>query len=116
MSIMVDKPDGIAFFQMLAIRGRLQIEVRTGLRSSVSTLKAAKTVMGVFSNTKAGALAEVEAFIAGMEYAKGVISELDATEVVADTPRKWRAKAKAAFRRGFNRYHELAKTPGYVPQ
>lgn len=113
---MVDTKDGIAFFQYLSIRGRLQIEVRTGLKSRVSSLAAAKATMGVFSNTKAGALAEVDAFIEGMKYAKGVSTEEEATAVVMGTPSKWRRKAKAAFTRGFNRYHELAQTPGYVPQ
>lgn len=115
MSIMVDTKDGVAFFQYLSIRGRLQIEVRTGLKSAVSTLKAAKATMGVFSNTKQGALAEVEAFVTGMEYAKGVLDEPEAVKRVMATPSKWRAKAKAAFTRGFNRYHELAQTPGYEP-
>lgn len=115
MSIVVDKPDGIAFFQYLSIRGRLQIEVRTGLQSSVSTLAAAKRLGMAVSNTKAAALAEVEAFVGGMQYAKGVTSEEEAEKFVTEAPRKWRAKVAAAFKRGFNRYHELAKTPGYVP-
>jgi len=112
----IDTKDGITFFQLLAIRGRLQIEVRTGLKSSVSTLKAAKAITGALSNTKAGALAEVETYIKGMEYAKGVISEDDVNTAIMSTPSKWRGKAKAAFTRGFNKYHELVQTPGYVPQ
>jgi len=111
MSVMVDRPDGIAFFQLLSIRGRLQIEVNTGLRSRVSALKAAKQLYGVFSNTKKGALAEVEAYMKGWQYAKGVITE---EEAVSFRPRN--ARNKAAFTRGFNKYHELAQTPGYVPQ
>ena len=108
---MVTTKDGIAFFQLLSIRGRLKIEVETGLKSRVSTLAAAKALYGVFSNTKKGALAEIEAYRLGWEYAKGVIDE---PEAMSFRPRN--ARNKAAFTRGFNKYHELAQTPGYVPQ
>lgn len=60
-------PDGIRFFQLLSVRGRLQIEVRTGLRSQVSSLAAARRIFGCVSNTKKGALAEIEAMIAGAQ-------------------------------------------------
>jgi hypothetical protein len=41
----VDTPEGIAYFQMLSIRGRLQLEIK-GLRFRVSTLKAANRIYG----------------------------------------------------------------------
>ena len=108
---LVSSKDGIAFFQLLSIRGRLQIEVNTGLKSRFSSLKAAKQLYGVFSNTKKGALAEVEAYMKGWQYAKGVIDE---AEAVSFRPRN--ARNIAAFTRGFNKYHELVQTPGYVPK
>lgn len=72
MSIIADTPQSIRFFSLLSIRGRLSIEVNTGMRVSnrVSTLAAAKRNFGVVSNTKKGALAEVEAMVAGAFAAK----------------------------------------------
>jgi hypothetical protein len=111
---MVNTRDGIAFFQLLSIRGRLQIEVNTGLTSRVSSLKAAKQLYGVFSNTKKGALAEVEAYMKGWQYAAGVIDEKEAMSFPG--ARGTKNVNKVAFIRGFNKYHELVGTPGYVPQ
>jgi hypothetical protein len=112
MSTMVTSKDGIAFFQLLSLRGRLQIEVNTGLRhSGGSTLKVVKQMYGVYSNTKKGALAEVEAYMKGWQYAAGKIDEKEATSF---RPRNGRNKM--AFTRGFNKYHELVGTPNYVPQ
>lgn len=69
MSIIVDTPEGIRFFQLLSIRGRLQIEVDTGMNFSnrMSTLKAAKQLFGVKSNTKKGALKEINALIESIQ-------------------------------------------------
>lgn len=112
--MMVDTKDGIAFFQLLSIRGRLQIEVNTGLKSRVSSLAAAKRLYGVFSNTKKGALAEVEAYMKGWQYAAGKIDEAEALDFPGARGR--RNKLAMAFTRGFNRYHELVGTPNYTPQ
>lgn len=99
----INTPDGIAYFQLLSIRGRLKIEVETGLRSSVSSLAAAKRLYGIHKNTKKGALAELEFFRLGWEYAKGMGTE----EEVTKTPGIRRAENKAAFERGFHHYHSL---------
>lgn len=103
MSTVINTPDGIAYFQLLSIRGRLKIEVETGLGSRVSSLKAAKQLYGIRKNTKKGALAELEFFRLGWEWARGMHTE----EEIAKVPGIRRADNKAAFVRGFDQYHSL---------
>jgi hypothetical protein len=67
---MIDTPDGIRFYRLAAVRAALSIEVKTGLRHSRgSVLKIAKRDFGVLSNTKKGALAEMEAMVEGAQVA-----------------------------------------------
>jgi hypothetical protein len=64
----VDTPDGIATYQMLAIRAALRIEVHTGLRHSRgSVMKLAKRLYGIRRNTKKGVLAELDKIIMEVE-------------------------------------------------
>jgi hypothetical protein len=63
----LDKPDEIRFFQLLSIRGRLKIEVDTGMSSRFSSLQAAKRLYGVRSNTKRGALKELDALVESIQ-------------------------------------------------
>jgi hypothetical protein len=51
MSTVVDTPEGIAFVQMLAIRGRLQLE-DYGMRSKLPTLKRANQIYGTNYRTR----------------------------------------------------------------
>ncbi len=103
-SIVIDTPTGIKLFQLLAIRGRLQIEVRTGLKSRVSTLAAAKQLYGVVSNTKKGALAEIEAFVLGVDWSKGL--PVDEAKLKPLRLKKHAVEA-AAFERGFHWHKSL---------
>lgn len=57
----IDTPDGIAFVQLLSFIGRLKIELTTGLKGSVSLLKAAKAIYGLDYRRKADLLAHLEA-------------------------------------------------------
>lgn len=69
----IDTPDGIAFVQLLSIRGRLRLEI-AGLKFSVPTLRNIKA-MGIVPEscrTKKAALAIVEELIAEMKRAKGI--------------------------------------------
>ena len=81
MSVMLDQKWQILGASMLAVRARLRLEVETGLTSSVSTLKIVKKNWGVLSNTKAGALLEMDAFKMGwdlaLDFARGEIATTD---------------------------------------
>ena len=58
-------------FNLLQVKHALAIEVDTGMHHSRgSILKLAKQRFGVVSSTKKGALAEVEAMWAGVEYVR----------------------------------------------
>jgi len=59
----IDTPEGIALYRLLAVTSALRIEVGTGMKMSrgVSPLKIAQQEYGVTSRTKKGALAELEA-------------------------------------------------------
>lgn len=68
---MVFTGKGIVFFQLAATASALHIEVDTNLHHSRgSVLKAAKRNFGVVSNTKKGAVKELDAMIEGMTNAK----------------------------------------------
>lgn len=59
MATVIDTPEGIAFFQLLAFRGRFQLEVNHGMTSRRSTLAAYNDQQGTNFRTKAAALADV---------------------------------------------------------
>lgn len=64
MSIVIDTPDGIAFFALLQVRYGLSIQAATGLRHSRgSLLKLAQRRYGVRSRTCAGAVEELDILI-----------------------------------------------------
>lgn len=67
--VMMNTPEGIAFFQLLSMRGRLKIEIRTGMKAShgVSTLAACQRMGLTNKRTKRGALADLEAIIAQIQ-------------------------------------------------
>lgn len=62
MTTVVDTPEGIAFFQLLSIKGRLKLEIDSGIKFScgVSTLAAVNRLYGQNFKTKKKALAYVE--------------------------------------------------------
>lgn len=63
-SVVVDTPAGIAFAGLLSLRGRLRIELNTGMRhSGGSTLKAYNNAMGTNFKTKKKALKDCNARI-----------------------------------------------------
>jgi 3-oxoacyl-ACP reductase-like protein len=66
MSIMIDGRAGVAFAQAAARKGALAVEVSTGLSNSRgSILKACRRDYRLQSRSKKGALAEMEALVAG---------------------------------------------------
>lgn len=91
--IMIDGRAGVAFAQAAARKAALKVEVDTGMsHSRGSVLKLCKRDYGVASNTKKGALAEMEALVAGW---------LDArTGSVVTTPPKGGARIREAYRHG----------------
>jgi hypothetical protein len=106
MSIMIDTPAGIKFFQLLSIRGRLQIETETGLRSRVSSLAAAKHHFGCVSNTKLGALEELDAMVEGVHvgraFARGEM-------FVAQPPLQSRKHTRKIVMKAFERGVEMGR-------
>jgi hypothetical protein len=63
-SIVIDTPDGIEMFRLLSMRGRLHIEIDTGMKFRVSTLAAMQRQGLTTKRTKIGALADLNAKIA----------------------------------------------------
>jgi len=62
--VVIDTPEGMAYFRLLQVRGALSIEVKTGKsHSRGSVLKLAQREYGIKSRTKKGALAELNALV-----------------------------------------------------
>lgn len=61
-AIIVDTPDGIEFFQLCAMRGRLQLEM-WGMRSRVPTLKAVNKKLGTNYKRRAQAVEALDKII-----------------------------------------------------
>lgn len=63
----IDTPEGIDRFRLVALRGALRIEVRTGMKAhrGVNVLKVAEEYLGYRPRTKAAALEAIEALIDG---------------------------------------------------
>lgn len=68
--IVIDTPEGIAFAQLLSFRGRLHIEINTGMRSRVNTLRAYNQRFGTSFKRRPAALADCEARIEAAKEAK----------------------------------------------
>jgi hypothetical protein len=62
MNVVLDTPEQIEFFQLLAMRGRLQLEMK-GLRFRTSTLKAVNKKLGTNYKRKAQAVEALTAII-----------------------------------------------------
>lgn len=68
---LIDKPEGLRYFQLLQVRYALDIQATTGLvHSRGSVLKLAKRRYGVKSNTCKGAVKELDVMIAAMKLGK----------------------------------------------
>jgi hypothetical protein len=67
MSTVISTPEGIAYFQLLSIKGRLSIEINTGLKFRTSTLAAVNRMFGQSFRTKRQALRYIEDKINEME-------------------------------------------------
>ena len=61
-TIICKTPESIAMFRLLSLKGRLKLEVNTGLRFRISTLPVVKREFGFKGNKKA-VLAQLEAYI-----------------------------------------------------
>lgn len=115
MSVMLDQRWQIIGASMLAGRARLRLEVETGLTSSVSTLKIVKRNWGVVSNTKAGALLEMDAFKQGWDLALDYVStdmteeEMHRRSLVERHAYKGRKRIlqEQAYERGYYRFMEI---------
>lgn len=60
----IDTPEGIAFFQLLQMRGALRIEIATGMRHSRgSVLKLVNTRLGTSFTRKVAAVNHLTAII-----------------------------------------------------
>lgn len=118
MSVMLDKRWQILGASMLAGRARLKLEVETGLTSSVSTLQIVKRNWGVKSNTKAGALLEMDAFKMGwdlaLDFATGKIETTDELQERGLRERRAfkgrkRILQEAAYERGYETFVKVAQ-------
>jgi hypothetical protein len=58
--VIIDTPEGLAFFQLLQFEGRLKIETQTGLTFRQPTLKIYNQVFGTKFTRKKAALADVQ--------------------------------------------------------
>lgn len=93
MGIMIDGAAGVAFAQAAARKGALKVEVETGMKHSRgSILAVCRRDYGIRSNTKKGALIEMEALVDGW---------LDArTGKVRPKPPAGGARIREAYRHG----------------
>lgn len=62
-TIILDTPEQIAMFGLLAMRGRLHIEINTGVKFRQSSLTALQQAGITSKRTKKGALADLNAHI-----------------------------------------------------
>ena len=60
--IVCKTPESIAMFRLLSLKGRLKLEVNTGLRFRIATLPVVKREFG-FKGSKKAVLAQLEAYI-----------------------------------------------------
>jgi hypothetical protein len=47
MTTVIDTPEGINFFRLLSLRGRLQLEVKTGMRFRLSAAQAVRKMFNL---------------------------------------------------------------------
>ncbi len=118
MGFTLDQPWQIIGASMLAGRARLKLEVQTGLKSSTSTLQIVKRNWGVKSNTKAGALLEMDAFKMGwdlgLDFATGKIETTDELQARGLAERRAfkgrkRLLQEAAYERGYEMFVKVAQ-------
>ena len=64
--VVIDTPEGIAAYRLLALRSALKLEVNTGMKrcGGISVMQLAATACGSAKRTKKGVLADLEAFLA----------------------------------------------------
>ena len=58
-----DTPDGIETFRLLSIKGRLKLEIQTGLRWRIATAPIVRKIIGSTTKNKVKLLAEYEQYL-----------------------------------------------------